>query len=120
MNDQKKDPSQQPAKPQKKRVNIHIPKDLAPVYANVAFISHSLGELVIDFAQVLPRSPRGNVQARVIMTPMHAKMLQMALAQNLAKFESQFGEIRLPHTGSALANNFFRFPPEGTDDSEDE
>jgi hypothetical protein len=54
------------------------------------------------------------------MTPMHAKMLQMALAQNLAKFESQFGEIRLPHTGSALANNFFRFPPEGTDDSEDE
>ncbi len=119
MNDKKKEPKQ-PAQPQKKRVNIHIPKDLKPVYANVAFISHSLGELVIDFAQVLPRSPRGNVQARVIMTPMHAKMLQMALAQNLAKFESQFGEIRLPHTGSALANNFFRFPSEGSEDSEED
>ena len=119
MNDKKKEPSQ-PVQPKKKRVNIHMPKELKPVYANVAFISHSLGELVIDFAQVLPRSPRGNVQARVIMTPMHAKMLQMALAQNLAKFESQFGEIRLPHTGSTLANNFFRFPSDGPEDSEDD
>lgn len=119
MSDQKQDPSQA-AQPQKKKVNIHMPKDLAPVYANVAFISHSLAELVIDFAQVLPRSPRGSVQARVVMSPMHAKMLQMALAQNLAKYESQFGEIRLPHRGSALANNFFRFPSEGSDDADDD
>lgn len=119
MSEQKKEPSQ-PAQPKKKRVNIHMPKDLSPVYANVAFISHSLAELVIDFAQVLPRSPRGTVQARIVMTPMHAKMLQMALAQNLAKYESQFGEIRLPHTGASLANNFFRFPPDEQDEAEDD
>ena len=119
MSDQKKEPSQ-PAQPKKKRVNIHMPKDLSPVYANVAFISHSLAELVIDFAQVLPRSPRGTIQARIVMTPMHAKMLQMALAQNLAKYESQFGEIRLPHTGAALANNFFRFPQDGQEESDDD
>jgi hypothetical protein len=119
MSDQKKEP-QKPAPAKKKRINIHMPKDLEPVYANVAFISHSLAELVIDFAQVLPRSPRGTVQARIVMTPMHAKMLQMALTQNLAKFESQFGEIRIPHTGSTLADNFFRFPPEGQEDGEDD
>ena len=112
--------SPQPAKPKKKRINIHMPKDLKPVYANVAFISHSLAELVIDFSQVLPRSPRGSVQARIVMTPMHAKMLQMALSQNLANYEKQFGEIRLPHSGTALANNFFRFPQDGQEDAEDD
>lgn len=119
MTDQQKE-SPQPAQPKKKRINIHMPKELTPVYANVAFISHSLAELVIDFAQVLPRSPRGSIQARVVMTPMHAKMLQLALAQNLANYERQFGEIRLPQTGSALANNFFRFPQDGQDDAADE
>jgi hypothetical protein len=119
MSDQKKEPSQK-AKPKKQRVNIHMPKDLTPVYANVALISHSLAEMVIDFAQVLPRSPRGTIEARIVMTPMHAKMLQLALAQNLAKYERQFGEIRLPHTGSALANHFFRFPQDGEEDPDDD
>lgn len=119
MSDQQQDPPQ-PVQPKKKRINIHIPKDLTPVYANVAFISHSMAELVIDFAQVLPRSPRGSVQARIVMTPMHAKMLQMALAQNLTNYERQFGEIALPRSGSALANNFFRFPPEGSEDAADD
>ena len=100
----------------KRQINIDLPKDLKPVYANVAFISHTLAEMVIDFAQILPRSPRGSIQARVIMTPMHAKMLQMALAQNVANYERQFGEIRLPQHGSALANSLFRFPQEGTGD----
>jgi len=119
MSDQQKEPTQ-PAQPKKKRVNIRMPKDLAPVYANIAFISHSLAELVIDFAQVLPRSPSGSVQARIVMTPMHAKMLQLALAHNLANYERQFGEIRLPQTGSALADNFFRFPQEGPEDEGDD
>lgn len=109
-----------PKKITQKRININLPKDLEPEYANVAFISHSLGELVIDFAQVLPRSPRGSVKARIIMTPMHAKMFQMALAQNLLNYESQFGEIRLPQHGSALADNFFRFPQEGSEEDKDE
>ena len=114
----------EPAKktgPQPKRVSIEIPKDLKPVYANLAFISHTPAEIVIDFAQVLPRMPKGNVVSRLIMSPMHAKMLQKALAQNLANFEGQFGEIRLPKQTS-LADQLFRFPPaEGSesDDSDD-
>ena len=46
--------------------------------------------------------------------------LQMALTQNLANYEKQFGEIRLPHSGAALANNFFRFPQEGQEDAGDD
>lgn len=108
-----------PQKVTKKRINIHLPKDLEPQYANIAFISHSFAELVIDFAQVLPRSPRGSVKSRVVMTPMHAKMLQLALTQNLANYERKYGEIRLPQQGSSLAENFFRFPQGGADDDDD-
>ena len=117
MSDQ---PQPQPQPPQPgKRINIDIPKDLQAVYANVACISHTPAEVVVDFAQVLPRMPRGSVQARVIMSPMHAKMLQQALAQNIANYERQFGEIRLPQQMN-LADQFFRFPQQDSDDDNKE
>lgn len=109
-------PPQQP-KPGQTRVTIDLPKDLNPVYANVAFINYSPAEVVIDFAQVLPRMLRGTVNARVIMSPMHAKLLQAALAQNVANFERQFGEIRIPQRTN-LADDFFSFPHEGGEDGE--
>jgi hypothetical protein len=106
-------PAQQP-----KRVTIELPKDLNAVYANAALISHSPAEIVLDFAQVLPRTPKGTVLSRIIMSPMHAKLLQLALAQNLANYERQFGEIRLPQH-KTLADQLFNFqPPEGTDDED--
>jgi hypothetical protein len=108
------------AKPQRKQIKLNLPKDLKPVYANVAMISHAPAEMVIEFAQVLPRMPHGTIQARVIMTPMHAKMLQMALTRNLANYEQKFGEIRLPQPGSPLADNFFRAAPDTTGDDEGE
>jgi proline-rich tail region repeat protein len=116
MSDQPQGPNppQQP-----KRISIDIPKELQAVYANVAFISHTPAEMVLDFAQVLPRMPHGSVQARVIMSPMHAKMLQLALAQNVANYERQFGEIRLPQQMN-LADQFFRFPQQEQDDNDKE
>ena len=105
-------------KVQAKRIPIDLPKDLQAAYANVAFISHTPAEMILDFAQVLPRMARGHVVARVIMSPMHAKMLQLALAQNIANYELQFGEIRLPQQIS-LADQFFRFPPQDADDKND-
>lgn len=97
--------------PQQTRISIDLPKELKPVYANVAFINFTPAELVIDFAQVLPRTPRGTLTARVIMSPIHAKLLHAALGQNLANFERQFGEIRVTHRPN-LADDFFRFPGE--------
>lgn len=113
------DPGQPNQRP--KKIVIDMPKGLSAVYANVAFISHTPAEMVLDFAQVLPRTPRGTVTARVIMSPMHAKMLQMALAQNIANYERQYGQINLPQQMS-LANQFFRFPKpdtEGEDEKEE-
>ncbi len=109
------DPVEKPT-PTRKRVSIEIPKDLEPVYANLAFISHTPAEFVIDFAQVLPRMPKGNVVSRIIMSPVHCKMLQGALAQNLANYERQFGEIQLPQQPS-LADQLFKFPTgDGSED----
>jgi hypothetical protein len=108
-------PADQPAR---KQIKLNLPKDLKPVYANVALISHAPAEIIIELAQVLPRMPHGTIQARVIMTPMHAKMLQMALARNLANYESKFGEIRLPTPGSPLADSFFRTTPDESGDDD--
>jgi hypothetical protein len=107
-------------KPKSKRISIDIPRDLEAVYANVAFISHTPAEMVIDFAQVLPRMPKGQVMSRIIMSPVHVKMLHLALGQNIAKFEGQFGEIRMPNQPS-LADQLFKLPPnESTEEDDDE
>jgi hypothetical protein len=114
-------PQQKPAQ-KPKRVTIELPKELKAIYANAALISHSPAEIILDFAQVLPRTPKGAVMSRIIMSPMHAKLLQMALAQNIANYERQFGEIRLPQH-KTLADQLFNFqPPEGSadDDKPDE
>ena len=114
-------PSPQPTQ-KPKRVTIELPKDLKAMYANAALISHSPAEIVIDFAQVLPRTPKGVVLSRIIMSPLHAKLLQLALAQNIANYERQFGEIQLPKQ-KTLADQLFSFqPPEGPgeDDQADE
>ena len=79
-----------------KQLNIELPKDLNATYANFAIISHSPHELVIDFAQVLPAMPKARVQARVLLTPINAKMLLQALSDNLEKYERRFGVIT-PH-----------------------
>ena len=84
--------SQQP----QQQINIELgDKEAEGIYANLAMITHSPTEIIIDFARLMPRSPKARVQARIIMTPMHAKMLHNALADNIKKFEKQFGEVKM-------------------------
>ena len=78
------------------RVNIELPQDLEAIYANFALITHSPSEIVVDFAKLLPNMPKAKVYARIIMTPMNAKLLHRALGDNLGKFEEKFGEIKTP------------------------
>lgn len=106
------------ANPAQKKISIELPKDLEANYANLAFITHTPAEIVLDFAQYLPRMPKGQVMARIIMSPVHAKLLQMALAQNISNYERQFGEIRLPNRPN-LADELFRYR-QGNDDDDDE
>lgn len=113
-----------PTKPDRpagqKRVTINVPKDLEAIYANVAILSSTLAEIVLDFGQVLPHMPTAQVKTRVVMSPVHAKLLQMRLAQQLASYEQQNGEIKLPQTLD-LASQFFKIdPPDESSEDDDE
>jgi hypothetical protein len=63
-------------------------------YINFANIIHSPSEFVIDLGRIVPGRTDVKVYSRVIMTPLHAKQLLEALAQNISMFEQKFGEIR--------------------------
>lgn len=83
-------------KTQQQQINIELPPEQADgVYSNMAIITHSPAEFVIDFTRILPGVPRAKVHARVVMTPQHAKSLLLALEENIKKFEDQHGEIKV-------------------------
>ncbi len=77
-------------------LNIELSSDVAQgSYSNLAIITHSSSEFIIDFIRMLPGVPKAQVNNRIIMTAEHAKRLFLALQDNIAKFESQYGEIEL-------------------------
>ena len=73
-----------------------LPEVAKGTYSNLAIISHSPTEMVLDFAQMLPGSPSASVRTRVIMNPIHAKRLLRALEDNIDKYEKNFGTIVEP------------------------
>jgi len=98
----------QPAGPK-----INVPEGMEPAYANLARISHSPADIVIDFAHILPGETSANIRSRIVMTPLSAKLLLRALNENLARYEAAFGEIIMPSNNS-LVESLFRppHPPE--------
>jgi hypothetical protein len=81
-------------KPQ--RLNVELgEKESEGIYSNLALISHSPSEFIVDFARVMPGVQKTRVYARIVMTPAHAKMLLSALEENIKKFEGQFGVIKI-------------------------
>ena len=76
------------------QINIELPEEIAEgVYSNLAIISHSNSEFIIDFIRMVPNVPKAKVKTRVIITPQHAKRLLKALNDNVKKFEAQHGKI---------------------------
>jgi hypothetical protein len=77
------------------QLNIEISEEVAEgQYANLAIITHSHAEFVIDFVNVMPGTPKSKVKSRLILTPQHAKRLMRALTENIQKFESTHGPIQ--------------------------
>jgi len=77
------------------QINIELPEEIAEgVYANLAMVAHSNSEFVIDFIRLMPGVPKAKVKSRVVITPEHAKRLLNALADNIKKFEDNFGDIK--------------------------
>jgi hypothetical protein len=89
--------------------SLEVPQDLRTEYANVVRIAHSPSELVFDFAHLLPGVTPARVCTRVVMSPLGAKLLQRALTENISRYESAFGEIKIPGENT-LADFLFRPP----------
>ncbi len=99
--------------PNRTPTTLEVPSELASVYANLVRIAHSPADIVLDFAHLLPGENRAKVGARILMSPLSAKLLLRALTENLARYETSFGEIHMPV--STLADQLFKpfQPPEG-------
>jgi hypothetical protein len=77
-------------------LNIELSNDVAQgSYSNLAIITHSSSEFILDFIRMMPGVPKAQVHSRIIMTAEHAKRLLLAIKDNIDKFESQYGEIEL-------------------------
>ncbi|MGM9708194.1 MAG: DUF3467 domain-containing protein [Prevotella sp.] len=72
------------------------PEIASGVYSNLALISHSHSDFIVDFARILPGMPKPEVCSRVILAPEHAKRLLAALQDNIIKYEKEFGPIAIP------------------------
>ena len=87
------------------QIDIELSEDVADgIYSNLAIISHSNSEFVVDFIRLLPGVPKAKVKSRILLSPQHAKRLQMALSDNIQKFEASFGEIEMQDSAP-------QFPP---------
>ena len=78
------------------QINIELKEEIAQgIYSNLAIISHSSSEFVLDFVRIMPGIPKAEVKSRIILTPEHAKRLLHALSENLGKFEIVHGHVKV-------------------------
>ena len=100
----------------KKQLNFELKPEIAQgTYSNLAIISHSRSEFIIDFAAMLPGLPKPEVLSRIVMTPEHCKRLLGALTDNISRYEAQFGPISLDAPDQKNNTlNLGDFAPNGT------
>ncbi|MFT4644545.1 MAG: hypothetical protein ACI8ZX_000948 [Planctomycetota bacterium] len=89
------------------QINIELTEEIADgIYSNLAVISHSNAEFIVDFIRVLPGVQKAKVKSRIVLTPIHAKKLLTALADNVQKFEAQHGKIVDNEPNNNMPMNF--------------
>ncbi len=70
-----------------------------PYYSNRVQLFVGNADIIIDFLMVEPtlagKEPKTVFQARIIMSPQHAKQFSTVLAQNIGKYEEVFGLINV-------------------------
>ena len=79
------------------QLQIEVKPEVAQgTYSNLAVVTHSPNEFVLDFVSMLPGMPKAEVVSRIILVPEHAKRLAMALQENIMRYEREFGPIQIP------------------------
>lgn len=92
------------------QLQIELKEEVAQgTYANLAIITHSTSEFILDFVRIMPGLPKAGVQSRIVMTPENAKRLMFALQDNIVKYEKNFGTIQMPE--QQRNNNKTFIPP---------
>jgi hypothetical protein len=80
----------------KNQISIELKEEIAQgTYSNLAIITHSSSEFVVDFVRIMPGLPKAEVKSRIILTPEHAKRLMLAVKDNIAKYEAVHGTIKV-------------------------
>ena len=96
------------------QINIELDEKISSgEYANFVVVTHSPAVFVMDFTRILPGVPKAKVHSRIIMAPQHAKAFLGAFNENIKKFESKHGEIKLPSRGEGFSS-FDVKPPKDT------
>lgn len=89
------------------QLNIELSEEIAEgIYSNLAIITHSPSEFVVDFIKIMPGTPKAKVKSRIVLTPQHAKRLMKALKDNISKYESIHGPIKDSEVPNAIPMNF--------------
>jgi len=89
------------------QLNIELSEEIAEgIFSNLAIITHSNTEFVLDFIRIMPGVPKAKVKSRIILTPEHAKRLMFALQDNIEKFETVNGKIKTQDDAAAFPLNF--------------
>jgi len=89
------------------QINIELAEEIAEgIYSNLAIITHSNSEFVVDFIRIMPGVPKARVKSRILLTPEHAKRLLGALSDNVEKFEAINGRIKIQDEPIGFPMNF--------------
>lgn len=89
------------------QINIELSEEVAEgIYSNLAIITHSNSEFVLDFIRSMPGTPKAKVKSRIILTPEHAKRFLRALEDNIDKFEAVNGRIKISEEPPSFPMNF--------------
>ena len=92
---------------EKKQISLDLKPEIARgTYSNLAIITHSHSEFIVDFATMLPGLAKPEIGNRIIMTPEHAKRLLLALQDNIIKYENNFGLIDLENNPPQKGGTF--------------
>lgn len=98
----------------KQGLDIELSEDIAQGnYSNLAIISHSTSEFILDFATILPGVTKAKVKSRIILTPEHAKRLLLSLQENITRYESNIGKIEIPKAHSSNEDPIMNMGPMG-------
>ncbi len=96
------------------RVRFEVEKEAEKArYSDAVRITHTPYTFILEFAQFVPPAQEGDapklvIHTRIAMSPQHAKALLKTLEENVRKWESSFGEIKIGKSDYGPPSHLYR------------